>query len=186
MHIQTRAYFVENHLDEVVAAGYWFHTLDDKLSAYKVAASLGLNPPQVYFCSIDVHALSEFIPPQNGFVIRATDQHSNKGVYVLPNGFNSMELLRGIVMTVEDIISDLSALKAKKIIVEEVVGSGKALPNEYKFHVFDGEVASISIVANRGTECQCKFHCDILCVGDKCIMLISYKTNWMQVGQKLT
>lgn len=30
-----------------------------------------------------------------------------------------------------------------------------AFPTEYKFHVVNGEVAAIDVIANRGTNCQC-------------------------------
>lgn len=42
---------------------------------------------------------------------------------------------------------------ATKIIVEDFVGT--ELPTEYKFHVFNGTVAAIDVIANRGGDCPC-------------------------------
>ena len=75
---------------------------------------------------------------------------------MLPNGFNEKEIIRGLTMSANDIVIDLSVLGATKIVVEEYVGSDDGLPVEVKFHMFNGQVASINIVANRGTNCACK------------------------------
>lgn len=155
-YIQKRTAFVKSNLspsDDSI----WFHHLDDKLAGYNVAASLGLNPPKIYFCTDDVETVANFVPPDGatGFVVRATDLHNNHGVYVLPSGFGSKELIRGVVMSAKDVAMHLSSLSAEKVIIEEYVGDAEALPLEIKFHMFNGKVGSINVVANRATECAC-------------------------------
>ena len=102
--------------------------------------------------------LEESVPSTaSGIVIKATDLHSNKGVYVLvdyPNHEDPKELLRGSNMALSEIMSRLSFLEATKIIVEEFVGDEHA-PAEYKLHVVDGQVAAIDVIQNRGSDCAC-------------------------------
>mmetsp|Transcript_3881 Transcript_3881/g.6489 ORF Transcript_3881/g.6489 Transcript_3881/m.6489 type:complete len:2423 (+) Transcript_3881:72-7340(+) len=153
-NIQRRTSFVKNH--PINEDGIWFHHLDDKLAGYKVAASLGLNPPKIHYCTDDVSSLSDNVPPGTiGFVVRATGLHSNDGVFVLPDGFGGKELISGMNMTAQDIELHLSALSVKNVVIEEYVGSSDTLPLEVKFHMFAGEVGSVNVVANRGSECAC-------------------------------
>lgn len=158
-YIQARSAFVAQNPEAVEAEGYWFPHLEDKLASYKVSAALGLNPPQIYYCTDDVSTISTFSPPNGvtGFVVRATDLHSNFGIYVFPNGFGQNELISGISMTAADVEAGMSKLSAKKIVIEEYVGAADSLPMEFKFHMFDGKVASINVVANRGSSCACKY-----------------------------
>ena len=107
----------------------------------------------------------------NGFVVRATDLHSNYGIYVLPNGFNGLEFIRGIDMSAQDVISDLTTLGATTVIIEEYVGSEVSLPIEVKFHMFNGQVGSVNVVSNRGTECACTLlQIDFFAVCTTCIL----------------
>jgi uncharacterized protein (DUF433 family) len=149
------------------ANNIWFHHLEDKLAGYKLAASLGLNPPKIYFCTDNVTDLLNFNATEIGavgFVVRANDLHSNYGIYVLPKGFNGNEIIRGMDMSVQDIVSDLKTLGAKSVIVEDYVGLESSLPVEVKFHMFNGQVGSINAVFNRGTDCACKFLLFVLLV----------------------
>jgi hypothetical protein len=160
-YIQSRTQRVKEDPDAIVSGGYWFHYLEDKLAAYKFTTSIGLTPPKIYNCTSEPSSLASFEPPADavgkGFVVRATDLHSNHGVYVLPNGFDGQEIIRDIEMSASDIISDLLAMGVTKVIVEEYVGSSTSLPMEFKFHMFEGKIASINGVANRGTNCACKY-----------------------------
>jgi hypothetical protein len=157
-YITTRSRFVRDFPE----GSHWFHHLENKLAGYKVSAALGLNPPKIYNCSNEILHLDQgFTPPGDevGFVIRATDQHSSKGVYVLPHGLPGREYNLGIDMTAADVIADMMALGVTRYIIEEYVsGKGtKIFPMEYKLHMIGGEVASINVVANRGESCACKF-----------------------------
>lgn len=157
--IASRKTLYENDPSLVTDSGYWFHTLDSKLNGYMFTTSQNLRAPKIYFCSSSVADLETFNPnPITGFVVRATNLHSNKGTYVLPNGFGTIELLRGIPKTVAEVISELQALEATELIVEEYIAadpSSQALSTEYKIHAFDGTIGSISVVENRGTPCAC-------------------------------
>jgi hypothetical protein len=141
---------------------YWFSALEDKLAAYKFSTAIGLKPPEIYGCYPDnaEAQLASFVPDAGveGFVVRATDLHSNFGIYVLPTGFGGREIIRDMTMTAADIIADLKKMGAKNIVIEEYVGSANELPMEFKFHMFNGKLASINVVANRGSEeCACKY-----------------------------
>lgn len=156
-----RSRFVRENLEGL----HWFHHLENKLAGYKVLAALGLNPPKIYSCSNNVSALADgFTAPGDeksaGFVIRATNLHSSKGVYVFPDGFAGPEKTLGIDMSPADVIADLTTYNVTSYVIEEYVpGEGnRTFPMEYKFHMIGGEVASINVVANRGESCACKLY----------------------------
>ena len=141
--------------DLVESLGFWFHYLNDKAAGYKLTVSEGFRAPQVYCCSHGT--LQDCLPlTPSGFVVRSASHHSTNGVFVLPNGFGGVELLRGVTMTLSDVETALGQLQPTKILVEEFVGSADgSLPVEFKFHMFDGEIGSVTVVQNRGTECAC-------------------------------
>jgi hypothetical protein len=144
-------------MDQVVSDGWWIQNLDDKIASYIYSATSGLNPPKILDCTFDVHGgLDEFAKRSGGFVIRATDMHSTKGIYALPTGFGGIEMIRGMSMSLMDIKTDLDNEGATKLILEEyVAGPNDRLPVEYKFHVFDGKIGAINIFYGRGTDCNC-------------------------------
>lgn len=135
--------------------------MDDKVAGYVFSAAGGFNPPKMELCSSaqDVFsALDGFAATpkatSKGFVIRATHLHSNKGVYVLPEGLGGVEMIRGMNMSLADIKTDLLEENATKVVIEEYVpGPNGHLPTEYKFHMFGGNVGSINIFHGRGSPC---------------------------------
>lgn len=137
---------------------YWFSNLENKLAGYKVAAGLGLNPPKIIDCSNSLEELKTFPGPTDGsgFVVRATSLHSNKGIYVFPNGFDDLELIRDMKMSADDVQVDMKTLGVTSYIVEKYISGPSVFPTEYKFHMIGGAVASINVVANRGEDCACK------------------------------
>lgn len=168
--IAKRTKFIKEHKAQLQNDGWWFQHLDDKIIGNVFAASGGYNPPKIRFCSTDTaQGLEDFAQElalgdgNSGFVIRATDLHSNEGVYVLPTGFGGLEVIRNIAMSVADIKVDLDNVGASKFIVEEYLPgpNDQPLPVEYKFHMFNGEVGSIKIVYGRGTGCSCWAEMDI-------------------------
>ncbi|MEM1010561.1 MAG: hypothetical protein AAGJ35_16330 [Myxococcota bacterium] len=66
-------------------------------------------------------------------------------------------------MTLEDVVANIEATGTDKILVEEFVGNGGALPTEFKFHMFNGGVSAIDVIANRGTGCDCYVVIDMAC-----------------------
>lgn len=119
--------------------------MDDKVASYIYLATGGYNPPIAFnhlFGDSLMDQLEQlFLLPggvlSSSVVIRATNLHSNRGVYTFPTGVGGLELVRGFNMTLEDVRVDLMNVNATELIVEEFVkGPGGFLPTEYKFHVF--------------------------------------------------
>ena len=108
-----------------------------------------------------IASLDKSSSSRSSFVIRSTGFHSSKGIYIFSRGINGgVELIRGISMTLDDILSDLNTLSRTNaqtsVIIEEYIpGPSGGLPTEYKFHVFTGVIGSIIIVDNRGTSYGC-------------------------------
>lgn len=166
--IQKRTTAILTEPTEAEKEGHFFQYLDNKIKGYIFSANVAkVRAPQIFFCTSDlVNGLDLFEPPSGvtGFVIRATDLHSSRGIFVLPNGFGGMELLSGMTMSLADVKTALSGLRSTKVIIEEYIEGQETgeLPTEYKIHVFNGEVGSINVVYNRGPKCACTFH-QLLC-----------------------
>lgn len=154
----------------VTGHGHFFHQLEDKVQGYLFSTQVAkVKAPKLLFCSSDIESalLTGGFDPTDpddlpatsaGFVIRATNKHSGKGVYVFSQRGYGMELLRGIDMTAEDVTIDLMKIEADKIIIEEYIpgmGGSGSIPTEYKAHVIDGKVESLNIVYNRGNGGAC-------------------------------
>jgi hypothetical protein len=159
---------VTNNLD-----GNWFQFLEDKGVASAFTRSHNIPAPQIYCCVDAINDLGDCFnatstsAPPTSFVIRASGLHSTMGIYVMPSGFQGVELISNLNKTLEDILTELVAMvpSPTKIIVEEfIAGSGSGatatLPAEYKFHVFNGTVGSVSVFYNRGTDCGCYLEVD--------------------------
>lgn len=63
------------------------------------------------------------------------------------------DVITEMSVSYSDIITSMSYMGATKIIVEDYIGT--QLPTEYKFHVINGTVAAIDIIAERGGDCPC-------------------------------
>jgi len=141
------------------SGGYWYDLIDDKLGGKLFAEEENIASPALKYCSANIfNGLDSFVPPASGgFVVKAVGFHSNKGIFVLPQGFDSIELLSGKVMSKADVQDALVASRAARVIIEDYVSgeSPNTLPNEYKFHMFNGTVGSIVYVSNPGTPCAC-------------------------------
>lgn len=141
--------------------GYWFHYLEDKIAAYILSVGQNMPAPEIFCCVTNATALAECLesdnvpPSMDGIVIKATNMHSNQGVFVLVDDSNGLplDLISGMHLSISDVVAALAEMQATKIIAEEFIGS--ALPTEYKFHVVNGQVAAIDVIANRGGECPC-------------------------------
>lgn len=167
--ITERTKKFRNNFTEVEAAGFWFHYLEDKIAAYAMSVLSGVPVPEVFCCVTSLSALSGLgclrdIPSsQTSIVIKSTNFHSSEGVFVLtnftqdvlnnPNATYMTDLLKGMATSYDDVVSELSAREASKIIVEEFIGD--ELPVEYKFHVVNGSIGAIDIIDGRGGDCPC-------------------------------
>ena len=163
--IRKRSSDFRKNSDEVVSGGYWFHYLEDKIAGYLLSLDQNVPAPKVHCCLTNVtelfDCLNDTVPEDvKGVVIKATNYHSNQGVFVLGSNPDvdgdpalALNLLDNMTMTYEDVVSSLAYMQATKIIVEELIGT--SLPTEYKFHVVNGGVAAIDIIDGRGTDCAC-------------------------------
>mmetsp|Transcript_2371 Transcript_2371/g.5501 ORF Transcript_2371/g.5501 Transcript_2371/m.5501 type:complete len:335 (-) Transcript_2371:138-1142(-) len=144
---------------DLITQGKWYPFLDDKLYGKMFSTGANVPTPDLYYCSSDVNDILNWNPPSGveGFAIKAVGSHSSRGVYILADGFGGVELLNKVKMERTDVIAALTAIGAKKYIIEQYVGGeNDALPDEYKIHVFaDGEVGSIIYTTNRGSNCEC-------------------------------
>jgi hypothetical protein len=162
--------------------GWWFHYTDDRAGAYAFTTSMGEVAPPLLCC---VTSVTELLGTHRNIssslcfdgtpnwtdpiVIRAEGHHSGTGVFVLPSGLDvkkglpTPELSTGIgnitIRQIRDYFNNLSP-KPKKFLVEKFIsgsGSGASakLPHEYKFHMFNGKIGSISLVLNPGQPCAC-------------------------------
>eukprot|EP00542_Grammatophora_oceanica_P010188 CAMPEP_0194047234 /NCGR_PEP_ID=MMETSP0009_2-20130614/23637_1 /TAXON_ID=210454 /ORGANISM="Grammatophora oceanica, Strain CCMP 410" /LENGTH=600 /DNA_ID=CAMNT_0038692783 /DNA_START=31 /DNA_END=1833 /DNA_ORIENTATION=+ len=168
--VAARTAEVQSNAAGMEASGYWFQLLEDKGAGYVLTADTGHAPPMIGCCITDPSELSTTCAASltGAVVIKADDGHSNSGVFAFSNGVssgtNSTEMLTQTDMTLEDVISAMSALNPTKILVEELITTaGGDLPIEYKFHMFGGEVGAIDIVMNRGTDCACYAVIDVGC-----------------------
>lgn len=159
--ISQRREFVANSRSLLEGEGWWFHHLDDKLAGYVYASTSGYNPPQIIHAGGVLDGLDAFsgtpeaASDAGGFVIRATNLHSNKGIYVLPTGFGGIELIRGREMSLNDVKADLMSVGAAKVVVERYIQGPGGLPTEYKFHVFQVSHSACDDVSPPGPSLRC-------------------------------
>ena len=155
---------------------YWFHYLEDKIAGFLLTVGQNYPAPQIKACATDVDKLKQILagpsvgildtdskfvlPTGSGIVIKATNFHSNQGVFILvndgkPSGgeLKLKDLITEQYYTFNDVKTMLASWQATKIIVEELVGG--ELPDEYKFHVINGKVQSIDVITGRGSDCPC-------------------------------
>jgi hypothetical protein len=159
--IQRRTGAIRRNPKIVEDKGFWFHYIEDKIAGYLLTTLSGMPAPEI-FCCVTSSALlriclnNEVPSTVDGIVIKATNFHSNQGVYVLvpnPSGNGTINLLDKTPKSYDDVVAELSLIQASKIIVEEFIGS--SLPTEYKFHVVNGKIEAIDIITNRGGACPC-------------------------------
>lgn len=174
MLIQQRTSTFRNNPTKM--GDYWFHYLEDKIAGYLLTVGQNYPAPQIKACATDVAKLQPLLtgasvnildtdgkfvlPTGTGIVIKATNFHSNQGVFILVNDGKSSgaelklkDLITEQYYTFNDVKSMLASWQATKIIVEELVGG--ELPDEYKFHVINGKIQSIDIIMGRGSDCPC-------------------------------
>jgi hypothetical protein len=171
--------------DDLADNDWWFHYTDDRAGAYAFTNDAGYPAPEVQCCVETVNELlgtaaepsttslcfnGQVDSPNwtDSFVIRAEGHHSGTGVFVLPSGLDTtggettvLGLGEGTI-SLAQVRAYLAALTPtpKKILIEKFIpGSGTGetatLPNEYKFHMFNGAIGSISTFMNPGTDCKC-------------------------------
>ena len=138
----------------------WQPAVGDKIGGYLFARKMGVRVPHIEFCSGDGPvALTEYMPPKDrGFVVKNIFGHSSRNVYVMKSGFGGANLITQQNMSLDDVQYDLKRSNVTDIYVEELVDSGRVdgtVPDDYKFYTFNGKVANIRVIRNRGTERFC-------------------------------
>lgn len=162
-------------------AGWWYHYTDDRAGGYSFSRANGVAAPPLQCCVTTVDQLLgtagnpssslcfDGTPAWNApVVIRAEGHHGGTGVFVLPSGLDpsggsTPELAVGIgtitLAQVRAYLTSLSPTPTKFLVETFIAGSGSGatakLPNEYKFHMFNGKIGSISAFLNPGTPCGC-------------------------------
>ena len=160
MLVQNRHKRIELDFSGVVLKDrYWYPLLEkNKIASHIFSADQNYPTPKLLYCGTVDGLLSNInmFPANSGIVIKATDLHSNKGVFVLPDGFGGMELLtQQSKMSLEQIKSSLRQLQTNNVIVEQFItgGNNNQLPTEYKFHMISGQIASINVVQHHQQGC---------------------------------
>ncbi len=164
--IRERTLEFRKNPSDLLREGYWFPVLEDKIAGYLLSADQNAPAPEIFCCETDVMKLYKcleekvFTRDLDGIVIKATNFHSNQGVFVLVNETRSgtredplFDLITKMPTSYRDALAALSQMQATKMIVEEFIG--KKLPTEYKFHVVNGTVAAIDVIEGRDGDCPC-------------------------------
>jgi hypothetical protein len=141
----------------------WQKSINDKLGCYIFGKNNGVRVPEILACgdSVDT-AFKSFDPPKGtGFVVKMKTGHSSLTTWVFTSGFSGMEVLSRKNMTREELKNRIA--KQEKIFgtgyifVEELIHSpiSGEPPIDYKFHMFNGQVGGVYIMAHRGTSKGC-------------------------------
>jgi hypothetical protein len=163
-------------------SGWWYHYTDDRAGGYSFTRNNGEAAPPLLCCVTSINDLlgvpgdpsssacfqNRTLDWTTPIVIRAEGHHGGTGVFVLPEGLDiqggpTTELGTGSgAITLDQVRNYLNGLtpSPKKILVEKFIagtgsGSNATLPDEYKFHMFNGKIGSISVFYNPGLPCAC-------------------------------
>jgi len=127
--IQRRTASFNTDPDAAHDAGHFIQHLEDKLKGFLFSSRHAkVRAPKIYYCTtsseLNMDGLENFDYAKyndTGFVIRATNLHSNQGVLVFPNGLDEVEIINNIVMDMNDVVTYLVSLQATKVIIEEYI-----------------------------------------------------------------
>lgn len=168
--VARREAFVLSNSTTLDSANHWFHLLGDRGAAYEFTRAKNIATPAIYCCVETTDELESCFEsdavPASKFVVHRSGEHSDKGTFVFPSGFDGIELIRGMQMDLSQVTTTLKATvpgPASKIIVEQFISGSSSeisLPHEFKFHMFNGVVGSVTVMLNRGTPCGCFLEVD--------------------------
>lgn len=133
----------------------WQRKLSNKYNAREFAKMHGCRVAELYWKGREVDAI-DFDSLPREFVIRPTFGHSCNMVFLMKNGVN---LLDKRAYSQEDLVVFLKkALRENKrleFLIEEFVRTEQgecAIPNDFKFLMFNGEIASIVVINRLGAK----------------------------------
>lgn len=136
-------------LEAWTAAPLWQRKLSNKFNAREFAVLHGCRVPELYWKGADVENI-DFTRLPGNYVIRPTVGHSSNHVYLMDHGLNLFDKNK---YTTEELIALLKGEILKtpglEFLVEEFIENeqGKqAIPTDYKFYCFNGEIACLYVI----------------------------------------
>jgi len=128
---------------------HWQRKLSNKHNSREFAKMNGCRVAELYWKGRDLRSLNaEQLPKQ--FVIRPTIGHSSDLVFLMDGPLNLMDgqtyAKQGIIEKLDEALRQNQELE---FLIEEFVRTEQGeykIPNDYKFFIFNGEVASIQVI----------------------------------------
>lgn len=128
----------------------WQRKLSNKYNSREFAKKHGCKVAELYWKGRDINTIDfDTLPPQ--FVIRPTKGHSLGFVFLIDNSVNLMD---GKTYSKEDIKKTLAKAldenEKLEFLIEEFLKTEEGLhkiPTDYKFYMFDGQIASIQVIS---------------------------------------
>ncbi|WP_407427386.1 ATP-grasp fold amidoligase family protein [Arcticibacter sp.] len=136
-------------LEQWMEGPHWQRKLSNKYNAREFAKLNGCRVPDLYWKGRHIDDI-DFASLPDQYVIRPTIGKCSKGVYVLDNGLNLFDQKRYTPeMIKHNLKQDLTNRPDLEFLFEEFVRTedgGYAVPNDFKFLCFNGEVAAIVVI----------------------------------------
>ncbi|SIT93817.1 TupA-like ATPgrasp [Pontibacter indicus] len=127
----------------------WQRKLSNKHNSRQFAIKHSCNVPELYWQGRDVDKIDFSSLPKN-FVIRPITGSGGSSIYLIKDSKN---LFDGKSYTQQELINSMSVVIDKhpnqEFLIEEFVTDEKGnqrIPDDYKFYMFNGEVACIQII----------------------------------------
>lgn len=143
----------EDSMSEWMKPKHWQRLLENKHNSREFAKKWDCRVPVLYWQGTDVKTLDfDRLPPQ--YVIRPTVGHSARSVYLMQGNIN---LLDRRTYTKEEIVAGMLSVTAQNptiaFLCEEFLADESGayrIPDDYKFYMFNGEVACIQVINRFG------------------------------------
>lgn len=143
----------EDPMSGWTAPEHWQRLLENKHNSREFAKKMGCRVPDLYWQGKDYSTL-DFSSLPSQYVIRPTIGHSARSVYLMQGNLN---LLDNLTYTQDDIVAEMAKVSAQNpdvaFLCEEFLAdeSGRyRIPDDYKFYMFNGEVACIQLINRWG------------------------------------
>jgi len=141
--------YSSDSLEKWKDAGNWQRKLSNKFNAREFAKLNGCQVPDLYWKGTNIDEVDFHALPKH-YVIRPITGHSSKLVFVMDNGVNLFDKKK---YSFEDIAKALKqAIQEKpglEFLFEEFIQNERgeyAIPNDYKFLCFNGEIACVHVI----------------------------------------
>lgn len=129
--------------------GYlWQRKLSNKFNSREFALKHGCRVPQLYWKGKDIRQCDfTQLPPQ--FVIKPTNGHSSRNIFLMKEGFNVMDQQTYSEAELINAVSQIPLQPYADIIIEEFIRSEDGeyrIPTDYKVYIFNEHIAVIGVV----------------------------------------